>query len=102
MKTIEAAAVEHYNKPIAVGTDDFKAGVEFAQRWIPVEEELPPKGIEVFVKVRNLIWVCTKHSVAYLKEKTTKDVWIIEGMHCTHCENSDSNCITHWRYIELK
>ena len=31
--------------------DDFKAGVEFAQRWIPVEEELPEIGEKVITKM---------------------------------------------------
>ena len=39
MKTIEEAAKEYSKEPfIQIG---FIVGAEFAQRWIPVEEELP-------------------------------------------------------------
>ena len=48
MKTIEEAAKE-YGRKVSPQSDwtarnaeiSFKAGAEFAQRWIPVEEELP-------------------------------------------------------------
>ena len=61
MLTIEQAAREHSgNLTIThetlknVTKEDFersfKAGVEFAQRWISVEEELPDIGEEVLVK----------------------------------------------------
>jgi len=50
MKTIEEAAKEFSSKTYLTcneidlnhDLDVFKAGVEFAQRWIPIEEELPP------------------------------------------------------------
>jgi len=58
MKTIQ----EEANK-ISVGKENetesiecFKMGVEFAQRWIPVEEELPerqPSGFSELVLTRN-------------------------------------------------
>lgn len=53
MKTIEEAAYVYARKTVLKDTDptlselieycemDFKAGVEFAQRWIPVTEEMP-------------------------------------------------------------
>ena len=52
MKSIEEAAKEQ--AAIKVRTDseyiqakqDFKAGVEFAQRWISVDDELPPCSYE--------------------------------------------------------
>ena len=31
----------------------FKSGVEFAQRWIPVSEELPKEGQEIICKNGN-------------------------------------------------
>ena len=59
MKTIEEAAKKSVAEILTVKedesawikttdlhdylTDQFNAGVEFATRWIPVEEELPPK-----------------------------------------------------------
>ena len=52
MKTIEEAATNAYsievlssgcNAGVTFGKEMFKQGVEYAQKWIPVEEELPPK-----------------------------------------------------------
>ena len=44
-------------------TDDciemFEAGVQFAQRWIPIEEELPEKLVQVIVKLENGWCTCT-------------------------------------------
>ena len=57
MKTIEEAAKDfndsHVNghHPQKWVSDIFKAGVEFAQRWIPVEEELPEIGEKVITKM---------------------------------------------------
>jgi hypothetical protein len=61
----------------------FKAGVEFAQRWISVEDELPSIGDHILIK---------------LKRDKLK-IWRIF--------NEDdrilvSNYATHWRPIELK
>jgi len=58
MKTIEEAAHEYAddkNMNIAGSRviETFKAGVQFAKRWIPVEEELPEKQNPVIVKIRN-------------------------------------------------
>jgi len=39
--------------------EDFKAGVEFAQRWISVEEELPEPMKQVIVKLENGWCTCT-------------------------------------------
>lgn len=43
MKTIEEAALEYARYGVEHDRDKrvFNKGVEFAQRWIPVEEELP-------------------------------------------------------------
>jgi hypothetical protein len=86
MKTIEEAAHEYFRagqlgfKPAADTEAAFIAGVEFAQRWISVEEELPSAPCIAL------------------------DVW--EGLHviCRVYEPSAiSNLrITHWRPIELK
>ena len=62
MKTIEEAAKEYEDKEPDVISGDytslsvinaFKAGVEFAQRWIPVEEEMPKNGDFVLVEYRG-------------------------------------------------
>ena len=67
-------------------TDDciemFEAGVQFAQRWIPIEEELPEKLVQVIVKFENGWCTCT---------------WITEDGDFAFNVNP-----THWRPIELK
>ena len=84
MKTIEEAEKEVWVKDLDV-TDFFRSGVEFAQRWIPIDAELPPIGIEVIVKERF-----NEHEI-YIFD-STRDRLI-------KCQD---NCITHWRPIELK
>ena len=89
MKTIEQAANEYfeeygYNK--RSGEDlAFKAGVEFAQRWIPVEEESPA--------VHD--YVLAKSSVG--------DVYVASFSAGTfHTGMPHKVNITHWRPIEYK
>jgi len=66
MKTIEQAATNAYsievlssgcNAGVTFGKEMFKQGVEFAQRWIPVSEELPQKDIDVIAKSNNTFWI---------------------------------------------
>ena len=74
MKTIIEAAVENRNLEIKSGEPNdsmfnsrlgmqilldktFANGVEFAQRWIPVSEELPEKNIDVIAKSNNTFWI---------------------------------------------
>ena len=95
MKTIEEGAKELYpqNKPtmytqFVAGLEQlaFKAGVEFAQRWISVEEELPNPGDDIILKL---------HEHPFEKYQ----VWHI-------ADDYDIKLIpvyaTHWRPIELK
>jgi len=65
---------------------DFKAGVEFAQRWIPIEEELPPVNRTVLIEYDDAI-------VGVLKYK--KYIGFTSY-------RSDLSKITHWRPINLK
>ena len=60
----------------------FEAGVQFAQRWIPIEEELPEKLVQVIVKFENGWCTCT---------------WITEDGDFAFNVKP-----THWRPIELK
>lgn len=79
---------------------DFKAGIEFAQRWISVEEELPPIGEMVLTKMEKRhgdTWVQHYYSTATRLENQGEwqDVnWVDHSMSFGH--------ITHWRPIELK
>ena len=84
MKTIEQVGNEAYLKAEhnAYFVNGFKAGVEFAQRWIPVEEELPKKLVQVIVKLENGWHTCT---------------WITENGDFAFNVKP-----THWRYIDIE
>lgn len=100
MKTIEEAAKEYTDSLKLDGCHyaskelfeeyaeaDFKAGVEFAQRWIPIEEELP-KNIEIFWKGEF------EYDKGYLDFRESTFAEIKHLIKCT--------ALTHWRPIELK
>ena len=109
METIEDAALEYAIqrqvdaeelKYIGRYQQSFKAGVEFAQRWISVEEELPPIGEMVITKMEKRhgdTWVQNYYSTATRLENKGgwQDVnWVDHSISFGH--------ITHWRPIELK
>ena len=89
MKTIEQASVEYSKKqydhdPIMRFQCEthFEAGIEFAQRWISIDEELPPVSQQVIVKLKNNWHTCT---------------WLLgDGTFAYNIKP------THWRYIDLK
>jgi len=102
MKTIEEVAIEYAEKNKKtrlsnhITKTDFKAGVEFFQRWIPVEEELP----ETENEANGLSKVCickgeemADEFAAYYDEFAEN--WKIYpiGLMTT---------VTHWRPIEYK
>lgn len=105
MKTIEEAAIEYsersedkFSNSAKVYDkfdieDAFSEGVEFAQRWIPVEEENTPEEEFGFYKpvlvLNEKYGMCS--SAAYKNGKFIPDNPVIE-----------ENEITHWRPIELK
>ena len=84
METIEEGLEEAYQKAgkNAYFGNGFKAGVEFAQRWISVEDELPEESDFVLVKTGS---GCI--TTAYFHQE---DSYFTSGI------------ITHWRPIELK
>ena len=103
MKTIEEAAIEYakieyedlyYNDSdedsidVDITIKDFKAGVEFAQRWIPVEEELPEKYTPVLA-------YDTYPTKCYVVKYDS--VFGFMTNHFNQCVK-----VTHWRPIELK
>ena len=53
MKTIEEVSKEFSEKSVWACPISFKAGVEFAQRWISVEEELPSIGDHILIKLKR-------------------------------------------------
>ena len=73
----------------------FISGVEFAQRWIPVEEELPEIGEKVQVKLLIIGNKTTDvdHDRLILKDGKT---WMFD------VEQMAGIAVTHWRPIELK
>ena len=107
MKTIEQASVEYSKKqydhdPIMRFQCEthFEAGIEFAQRWISVEEELPPIGEMVLTKMEKRhgdTWVQNYYSTATRLENQGEWQtvnWVDHSISFGH--------ITHWRPIELK
>jgi hypothetical protein len=113
MKTIEEAAIEYTQTAVAeqilhdYGIDvfvrAFLSGVEFAQRWISVDEELPENAIEtttegnykyttspVLVKTRN-----GQYTIAKRKEFLNHG-WRWSG------SGTFNDSVTYWRPIELK
>lgn len=87
MKTIEEQAKIMYDDAKNIGA--FINGAEFAQRWIPVEEELPPIDIDVILKYRysnrTYYWVGTIHTIERLEHFLNKHL-----------------LFTHWRPIEYR
>lgn len=80
MKSIEEAAKEYAESKSSAKVfqdahiEDFKAGIEFAERWIPVEEELPEikeKMYQVIGKDKNGIvypkWIKYESDIARIK-----------------------------------
>ena len=68
MKTVQSEAeeiciyVDDSCDAKTVAYESFLSGVEFAQRWIPIEEELPEKSKQVIVKLENGWHTCTRIS----------------------------------------
>ena len=84
MKTIEEAAKEYELYSINNLRGAFKAGAEFAQRWIPVKEELPEvKQYDYQVLAKSI------YGYELLDIDTDSDV---EG-------TISLNYITHWMYL---
>jgi hypothetical protein len=94
MKTVEEAAKEYAGIKTKVEIevdsrikeyDAFKAGVEFAQRWIPIEEELPEERVLVLCINPFSPFVASYHG----KEK---------GFRIPNVEENYS--VTHWRPVD--
>ena len=100
MKTIEEEAKEFSNtkgiqscklmREVEYDTGrfvGFKAGIKFAQRWIPIEEELPEYDGKYLVLRSNGDWTST-----YFQKSTNSFANYYSDLHY----------FTHWRQIELK
>jgi hypothetical protein len=103
MKTVKEAKIK-YCENIASSTtmlrmdiieqnmNAFDAGVEFAQRWIPIEEEMPPENMTVLARsdIKKSLWISVidsnkKYRLIGIRDA---DYGTIEA--------------THWRPINLK
>lgn len=95
MKTIETASDEQsynfiyddvdYSHPNFVANEkkqSFQDGVEFAQRWIPIEEQLPENDS------RTLLLVKHENGNIYITTYFNSRFFLAD--------------VTHWRPIELK
>jgi hypothetical protein len=103
MKTIKEAAAAYAAQEERVTRSEhiaFVAGVEFAQRWISVEEELPEHTMEVcgddeYAHLRLPVLVKTDKAI-YMTARRTRHFgtwsWPV----------SANGEVTHWRHIELK
>lgn len=89
MKTIVQGAEEWLSWHSSCETtekDIFKAGAEFAQRWIPIEEELPEIKDETYkILIKN----------------DSVDIMFITRYTDIELLRSKELGVTHWRPIEL-
>lgn len=112
MKTIEEAAREIFPNPDPNQITAFELGVEFAQRWIPVEEE-KPNNITHKVKQLNgnTLFFYENYLVKgyYVNEAKTKESLVATWIQCSvywyfsvyKSPNTIDFIVTHWRPIEL-
>ena len=96
MKTTEEALNIAYDecKSNAYFGNGFRKGVQFAQRWIPVEEELPKIGEKVITKMTK------DKRTSYGIATRIREEWEINAHWIDHTFSNMN--ITHWRPIELK
>ena len=105
MKTIEEAAIEcaniylqGYRDSYPADENDFvdvfESGVEFATKWIPVEEELPRIGEKVITKMNK------DKRTSYGIATRIREEWEIDAHWIDHTFSHMN--ITHWRHIDLK
>jgi len=99
MKTIEEASLEnsklHYiqafSEELHKDADmDFRKGVEFAQQWISVSDELPEQYEEVLIKNNTKSYIGYLMGSNFFLNTMVKNYSVI------------INDVTHWRKIQLK
>lgn len=112
MQTKEEAAREYENKELHIEDgqytsmaiiEAFTAGVEFAQRWISVDDELPEDTQEILMKNEDWENECYPEGV--------RSGWY-NPTHCNYFTSlwddnkeefvTSESTPTHWRPIELK
>jgi hypothetical protein len=87
-----------------IGEESFKSGVKFAQRWIPVEEELPtplPYGKYGMIENKDLLLLkWARHDsfeFGVLRDSKGGKFWDLPDRNILELKE-----VTHWRKIELK
>lgn len=91
----------------------FRSGIAFAQRWIPIEEELPEQITHpVDQSNGNTLYFYENYIVKgyWHNEAKRKEILMATYMPCSVCwyfnihksKNTVDFTITHWRPIELK
>ena len=108
MKKIQEAAKEYSinsnSNFVEDGEKEFKAGVEFAQRWIPVEEELPEESQDWHhernqnYKYYDNVLCKSKNNKVFVARRYS----FLNGNIKWNVSSTSENSITHWRQIELK
>lgn len=93
MKTIEEAAKEYELYSINNLRGAFKAGAEFAQRWIPVEEE-PEDQQKILLKYKD-----TELSAVYHRAVKIVQIQSFGNLERQHIS---FNIFESWRPIELE
>lgn len=104
MKTIEDLALEYVNSTSIIFPDDsvkkaFKKGVEFAQRWISVDDELPPcSGEDILIKGIDFEGRKDIPDIGYM-HTSSNNIPYKENFISLSGEIME---VTHWRPIEFK
>jgi len=107
MKTIKQAAKEYrntlssYDYENAIGEEGFLKGIEFAQQWISVKDELPDNNRIVLVKtgsVYDLDYAGNAFLAWYLE---AYDEWILKKTPKSDIGEVITD-ITHWRDMTKK
>lgn len=90
MTTIDQAAREYAQQTDKANAEwvvkDFKAGVEFTQRWISVSEEYPPMGTGKPILLRH-------------KTGFVGGIEVTQFNELSDLQNSKGEIATHWRPI---
>ena len=85
MQSIEQAAKEYVQlKPYSTletpklkdeAYDGFKAGIEFAQRWIQFNEKFPPRNVRILMKYKSGVIVAGYFNSTYLQLVKNVESW---------------------------
>ena len=106
MKSIDVAAREyaiHMKGSDSYEQNDleeaFKKGVEFAQRWISVDDELPPCSDEdILIKGIDSDGRENMPDIGYMYSSSNN----IPNKENFISQSGEITKVTHWRYLELK